>query len=214
MKQSTLKTCLSILAGMLSPSQPWDDNAAAIYTLALKDWPDDVAVAACKHAALNEKWRPAPVDLRGIAVRLIAPEPPITELVAQARRIVAYYPPGRERKAAAGRLIAEGKAHLLTTLIVENLGGWDAIGRYGEGELDTAFVRSYPAAVKDWQETTSVGSGNLPRLTGRQSEPVTIAPNIAGFIQARQGELMRAGDVALRTSNDNTAGGENDEWAP
>jgi hypothetical protein len=190
-----LNLCLDLLAGMLSPSQEWTEAVASVYSLSMREWDDQVALCACQHAALNLKWRPAPVELRQIAIDLHAPTPPVGVLIEEARKIIRRYMPGKDRSAAAAI-----SCHPLTCRVVDHLGGWDAIGLMDCEELPLAFARSLPSQVADWHQQEALTLlGGTPEI--RPSLP--SAPRRA----ARGLESIRGSLAHHSTWND---GGQSD----
>lgn len=143
MTPETLNHCLNLLAGMPS-SAPWTEATSAVYTLALKDWADDVAMGAVQWGALNLEWRPAPVKLREIAVRDFAAPPSPFALREQLRSMLLWH--GGSQAACFADKIP------LLAAVADNLGGWANLSRMTTDEIDSRFQVAYDAARGEWMQ--------------------------------------------------------------
>lgn len=142
MNAATQELCLNLLAGMNS-KQDWNEHVASVYALAMEGWDDDLALEAVKWAALNERWRPAPVELRAIAARRAAPPPSASAALTEVRRLICYH---------GSRAGSAPHSHPVIAAVADELGGWAEIGRRDAGELDAAFGGAFARAATTWQE--------------------------------------------------------------
>lgn len=185
MTPETQAQCLNLLAGMLSPSQPWSEHVAALYALAMDGWDDQIAIETVKFAALSEEWRPAPVKLRQIALRFAHPLPDPAAILAEMRRVIVRVSPGNRRKALV--------SHPLVHDMADAVGGWDTIGMFRDGGLDEAFAAAWTSTAKDWQSRAGLQSGLVPTSGALQvSQNFETHPDVSRFIARQWGELEGA----------------------
>lgn len=151
MNTATQEHCLNLLAAMPS-SSPWMEASAALYIMAMEGWTDDVAMGSVRHAAMNLKWRPAPVELREIAVALFAPAPGPMTVREQLREMLLWHGKGAARYADQLPLLAS---------VADELGGWASLSRMTTEDIDAQFTGAYSRAVKDW--TAQAAEGILRR---------------------------------------------------
>ena len=147
MNERTFAVVSNILSAMPS-SQAWDERVSMAYAIAMKGWDDKLAEKTVMKALMTKKWRPAPAELREIALqvkRIIVPTPTAQE---QIRHVVLYYPEN-QRKQASERLVNEGKISPLVPSLVKHLGGWGRIGTMPEDKLEKAIVEVMEDAVDD-----------------------------------------------------------------
>ena len=142
--KETLKICLDLLAGILSPSQLWTENVASIYTLRIADWADDIAVQAVKYAAMNEQWRPTPVRLREIAVTLQRPLPSSYDTRSEIRSLLVAHGGSRAHLAP--------HSHPLIAIVADDMGGWRVLSRMTTDQIDAAFPACYDRSCRDFLE--------------------------------------------------------------
>jgi hypothetical protein len=207
MTPETQYRCLEYLSGMLSPSQGWSEAVASLYILAMEGWQDDVAERTVKHAALNEKWRPAPAELRQLAARLVladmAPVPSPVATRDEIRTLIIRH--GRQAIKAA-------HSHPLIAAVVDEMGDWASLcGRYTE-DIDAAFPGAYQRAVAGLEASVAQTQLCLPEperrllltactqkemsrdaiILDRGNEDFTPHPTVRRFIEQRQSEMRKA----------------------
>lgn len=169
MKDTTFAGISNILATMPA-AQQWTDMTATVYALAMKDWDDDLAQKTVMHALMTKKWRPAPSELREIAMSLKKVRVPNNTMHEQVRHIVIHHP-SNERKQAAERLAKSGKISPLVNDVVERLGGWRNVGSMTEEQLSSGIE-------KEMQECLESGASDhilatpLPMLGGRETKMI------------------------------------------
>lgn len=157
MTPQTQNTCLELLAGMLSPTQPWSEPTGSLYAYVMQNWSDDIALESVKHAAAHEQFRPSPATLRQIAAKLATeaagPIPSITALRQEIRKLVVWH---GERAASARH------SHPLVSAIVEEMGNWRSMGRMNSDQVDDAFPAAYQRAVKHLYDEVASTLLHLP----------------------------------------------------
>lgn len=171
MTQATLTHCLALLSAMPS-STPWTDASGALYSLALRGWSDDVARATVEEAALTLRWRPAPAELRALAVKAFAPAPAPGALREQLREALIWH------GVSAGKVL-DGSLPVLT-LVADELGGWAALSRMASEEIDRAFPSAYERAVAGWVEQASAPGGALALGSSERAALVSGSTALAG----------------------------------
>lgn len=147
MNERTFAVVSNILSAMPS-SQPWDDRVSMAYAIAMKGWDDKLAEKTVMKALMTKKWRPAPAELREIALqvkKIVVPTPTAQE---QIRHIVLYYPQ-EERRSASEKLVSEGKISPIVPSLVKHIGGWGRVGSMPEDKLEKALDEAMEDAVED-----------------------------------------------------------------
>lgn len=178
--------CLTILQFMQG-GQEWSRGLVAIYTLVLKSLGDEWARKAVEFAVLNEKWRPAPAELRHIAAKLASPFPAVddayAEMLEHAERGGIYSRPDPTNP----NVFLEGPpvfSHPLIAQAVRACGGWRMIcsgeSQMQEG-LSKQFRGAYERAATQWLADVSnalalPASERPARLFPKPAAPKPIAP--------------------------------------
>lgn len=159
------ETTFAIVANMLSAmpaSSPWNDVTATVYALAMKDWDDELAQKTVMKALMTKKWRPAPSELREIALQIKKIKVPTSTVYEQVKHIVIYHP-AEERKQAADRLAKTGRVSPMLNEIVSNAGGWRAVGNMTEEELAKAIDKEMDGCLES-ESVDKLLSMPLPQL--------------------------------------------------
>lgn len=185
MKNSDWKTPLASALELMPSSWQWKPGHAGLYAIVLDELGPDLSRTALNWAVRHCKWRPAPAELRDIAIRIAHPTPDASQVTGEIVAAIEEFGLYGCRDPDRPNCYSEGMPDCLSAeavAVVRRMGGWMRICQSpteGQVPLEKQIAAAH----------ASIGSAQLYDGTAdRAALPASIRQAIDGMGNGPEGE--------------------------